>query len=94
MKHTNRQGEDTPRDVRGFAVKFYTKTGNWDLVGNNIPVFFMLATLKRRKVGVLFAEGSNGGTLIGLSNRLRKPAVPPFSWRPSSMGRSWRTARN
>ena len=30
---------DTPRDVRGFAVKFYTKEGNWDLVGNNIPVF-------------------------------------------------------
>src|SRR5512141_969202 len=32
---------DTPRDVRGFAVKFYTKEGNWDLVGNNIPVFFI-----------------------------------------------------
>jgi catalase len=31
---------DTPRDVRGFAVKFYTEEGNWDLVGNNIPVFF------------------------------------------------------
>ncbi len=30
-----------PRDVRGFAVKFYTKEGNWDLVGNNIPVFFI-----------------------------------------------------
>src|SRR5262245_32535845 len=30
---------DTPRDVRGFAVKFYTKEGNWDLVGNNIPIF-------------------------------------------------------
>lgn len=29
---------DTPRDVRGFAVKFYTKEGNWDLVGNNIPI--------------------------------------------------------
>lgn len=29
---------DTPRDVRGFAVKFYPKEGNWDLVGNNIPV--------------------------------------------------------
>ena len=32
---------DTPRDVRGFAVKFYTTEGNWDLVGNNIPVFFI-----------------------------------------------------
>ena len=32
---------DTPRDVRGFAVKFYTEEGNFDLVGNNIPVFFI-----------------------------------------------------
>src|ERR1035437_9440177 len=32
---------DTPRDVRGFAIKFYTKEGNWDIVGNNIPVFFL-----------------------------------------------------
>ena len=37
---------DTPRDVRGFAVKFYTKEGNWDLVGNNIPVFFIQDALK------------------------------------------------
>ena len=32
---------DLPRDVRGFAVKFYTSEGNFDLVGNNIPVFFI-----------------------------------------------------
>ncbi|EIT71877.1 MULTISPECIES: catalase [Hydrocarboniphaga] len=37
---------DTPRDVRGFAVKFYTQEGNWDLVGNNIPVFFIQDALK------------------------------------------------
>jgi catalase len=37
---------DTPRDVRGFAVKFYTKQGNWDLVGNNIPVFFIQDAMK------------------------------------------------
>ena len=37
---------DTPRDVRGFAVKFYTKEGNWDLVGNNIPVFFIQDAIK------------------------------------------------
>ncbi len=37
---------DTPRDVRGFAVKFYTEEGNWDLVGNNIPVFFIQDALK------------------------------------------------
>jgi catalase len=37
---------DLPRDVRGFAVKFYTKEGNWDLVGNNIPVFFIQDPIK------------------------------------------------
>jgi len=37
---------DTPRDVRGFAVKFYTSEGNFDLVGNNIPVFFIQDALK------------------------------------------------
>ena len=37
---------DTPRDVRGFAVKFYTKEGNWDLVGNSIPVFFIQDAIK------------------------------------------------
>lgn len=37
---------DTPRDVRGFAVKFYTKDGNYDLVGNNIPVFFVQDAMK------------------------------------------------
>jgi catalase len=37
---------DTPRDVRGFSVKFYTKEGNWDLVGNNIPVFFIQDAIK------------------------------------------------
>jgi catalase len=37
---------DTARDVRGFAVKFYTEEGNWDLVGNNIPVFFIQDAMK------------------------------------------------
>ena len=37
---------DTPRDVRGFAVKMYTTEGNWDLVGNNIPVFFIQDAIK------------------------------------------------
>ncbi|MDP1642687.1 MAG: catalase [Phenylobacterium sp.] len=37
---------DLPRDVRGFAVKFYTQEGNWDLVGNNIPVFFIQDAIK------------------------------------------------
>ncbi|ULO25546.1 catalase [Methylocystis sp. SB2] len=37
---------DLARDVRGFAVKFYTQEGNWDLVGNNIPVFFIQDAIK------------------------------------------------
>jgi catalase len=37
---------DTPRDVRGFATKFYTQEGNFDLVGNNIPVFFIQDAIK------------------------------------------------
>jgi len=37
---------DTPRDARGFAVKFYTDEGNYDLVGNNIPVFFIQDAMK------------------------------------------------
>lgn len=37
---------DLPRDVRGFSVKFYTEEGNFDLVGNNIPVFFIQDAMK------------------------------------------------
>ena len=37
---------DAERDVRGFAVKFYTEEGNWDMVGNNTPVFFVRDPLK------------------------------------------------
>jgi catalase len=36
-----RGSADTARDPRGFAVKFYTEEGNWDLVGNNTPIFFI-----------------------------------------------------
>jgi catalase len=42
----SRGSADLARDVRGFAVKFYTKEGNWDLVGNNIPVFFIQDAIK------------------------------------------------
>lgn len=41
-----RGSKDTARDARGFAVKFYTEEGNWDLVGNNIPVFFIQDAIK------------------------------------------------
>ena len=42
----NAGSADLARDVRGFAVKFYTREGNWDLVGNNIPVFFIQDAIK------------------------------------------------
>ncbi len=42
----NMGSPDLARDVRGFAVKLYTKQGNWDLVGNNIPVFFIQDAVK------------------------------------------------
>jgi len=41
-----RGAADAERDIRGFAMKFYTEDGNWDLVGNNTPVFFMRDPLK------------------------------------------------
>ena len=42
----NKGSPDLARDVRGFAVKLYTKEGNWDVVGNNIPVFFIQDAIK------------------------------------------------
>ncbi len=42
----NKGSADLARDVRGFAVKLYTQEGNWDLVGNNIPVFFIQDPIK------------------------------------------------
>lgn len=42
----NKGSPDLARDVRGFATKFYTQEGNWDLVGNNIPVFFIQDAIK------------------------------------------------
>ena len=41
-----RGAADAERDVRGFALKFYTEEGNWDLVGNNTPVFFIRDPMK------------------------------------------------
>jgi len=42
----DRGAADAERDIRGFAVKFYTEEGNWDMVGNNTPVFFLRDPLK------------------------------------------------
>ena len=41
-----RGAADAERDIRGFAIKFYTEEGNWDLVGNNTPVFFFRDPLR------------------------------------------------
>lgn len=42
----NKGSKDTPRDVRGFSVKVYTEEGNWDIVGNNMPIFFIQDAIK------------------------------------------------
>jgi len=42
----SRSGAETTRDPRGFATKFYTQEGNWDLVGNNLPIFFIRDAIK------------------------------------------------
>ena len=71
----NKGSADLARDVRGFAVKLYTKEGNWDLVGNNIPVFFIQDAIKfpdldpRRQAGArprLPAGADRARQLLGL----------------------------
>ena len=71
----NKGSADLARDVRGFAVKLYTKEGNWDLVGNNIPVFFIQDAIKfpdldpRREAGArsrLPAGADGARQLLGL----------------------------
>jgi len=46
---------DTVRDPRGFAVKLYTEDGNWDLVGNNTPIFFIRDPLMVIKCSKFFS---------------------------------------
>jgi catalase len=48
----SRGSADTVRDVRGFAIKFYTEEGNWDIVGNDIPVFFIQDAIKFPDIGM------------------------------------------
>ena len=52
----NKGSPDLARDVRGFAVKLYTKEGNWDIVGNNIPVFFIQDAIKWSRSNILFSS--------------------------------------
>ena len=68
---------DLARDVRDFAVKLYTKEGNWDLVGNNIPVFFIQDAIKfpdiiqppRRNPTAAFRRRRPRTTISGTSSR-------------------------
>ena len=64
-----RGSTDTARDVRGFAVKFYTDEGNWDLVGNNIPVFFIQDAMKFPDLG---ARRQAGAALRDAAGRLAR----------------------
>jgi len=73
----NEGSTDLARDVRGFATKFYTKDGNWDLVGNNIPVFFIQDALKfpdlihrrSRSLTARFRRRPRRTTASGISRR-------------------------
>lgn len=65
---------DTARDVRGFATKFYTSEGNWDLVANNIPVFFIQDAMKFP--GPLQTSPLGGGSLP-LHLHLQQPSPSP-----------------
>jgi hypothetical protein len=57
---SSRGSADTARDVRGFAVKMYTPKGNRDLVGNNIPVFFIQDARSRYQRGAGDAKRAQG----------------------------------
>lgn len=73
---------DTVRDPRGFAVKFYTDEGNWDLTGNNTPIFFIRDAL-------LVRDSIHMNPLSALSQYLLKMCVNCVcSFRPSSTLRS------
>lgn len=57
-----RGAADAERDIRGFALKFYTEEGIWDLVGNNTPVFFM--QLHQSRAGLRRGRASGAGSGI------------------------------
>lgn len=73
---------DTPRDVRGFAVKFYTDEGNWDLVGNNIPVFFIQDAMKFPDLVHAVKMEGFGVHTFQLVNEAGKSHFVKFHWKP------------
>src|SRR6202047_5138878 len=63
-----RGAADAERNIRGFAVKFYTEEGNWDLVGNNTPVFFLRDPLKFPDLNHSIKRDPRTGLRSGESN--------------------------
>ena len=76
---------DAERDVRGFAIKFYTREGNWDLVGNNTPVFFIRDPLKFPdfiRTQRPFRKGLSGRCRCGFRKVVETDLEPPCGRRP------------
>ena len=72
----NKGSADLARDVRGFAVKLYTREGNWDLVGNNIPVFFIHVVPGIDFTNDPLLQGRNFSYLDTQLKRLGSPNFP------------------
>ncbi len=75
-----RGAADAERDIRGFALKFYTEEGNWDMVGNNTPVFFFRDPLRfpdlNHAIKRTRAPGCEAPTTTGISEPCcRKPST-------------------
>jgi catalase len=68
-----RGAADAERDIRGFAIKFYTEEGNWDIVGNNTPVFFFRDPLRFPDLNHAIKRDPRSGSVrprtIGTSGR-------------------------
>jgi len=74
----SRGAADTARDPRGFAMKFYTEDGNWDLVGNNTPVFFL-------RDGIKFPDFIHSQKYDPFTNRQEPDNIWDFfSWSPEA----------
>jgi hypothetical protein len=79
-----RGAADAERDIRGTALKFYTEEGNWDLVGNNTPVFFHRDPVSSRVDSR--RRPDQGIVLLGFGSTLPKSAqCVPRSWPSNSM---------
>jgi len=84
-----RGAADAERDIRGIALKFYTEEGNWDIVGNNTPVFFFRDPLRfstsTMPSSATRAPGCGARTTIGISGRcclrryIRSPSSCPIA---------------